>query len=273
MTTIYPLPDNIVAERSNALREFLWDLKENYIEDDPENSSELEEYSKKLMEIYADEYRQMYSVLYPILSELYLDHVLNLEIVTENLTVLKTHIGNTYTLGEDGKYHSDKYDDELYGRILKLIDHINLEYRRLSRDVSHASRLEEEEDRIESLEDSLNRTMHKIKSSQVEMVSILAIFAAIVIAFSGGLSIIGSTISGVASADISKTICIASLCGLVLFNTLALLLVTIYGIINSHHTSIRGTLNEIKRMPMVVIYLVSNAILVVVFIWSLSVCL
>jgi hypothetical protein len=52
----------------------------------------------------------------------------------------------------------------------------------------------------------------------------LSIFAAIVLAFSGSLSFIGSALTGMANVSAFKSVFIVALCGLVVFNLIFLLL-------------------------------------------------
>ena len=63
-----------------------------------------------------------------------------------------------------------------------------------------------------------------IESSKSEHITILSIFAAIVLASLGGLSFLSSVLKGINDASIFRLVMVSSICGFVLFNTLFMLL-------------------------------------------------
>lgn len=86
-------------------------------------------------------------------------------------------------------------------------------------------------DEIINMDNSANETLKKAESVskdatnlKTEVVSILAIFAAIILAFTGGLSIFGSVISAVANTSLFRLLLITVFCIIGLFNTMYVLL-------------------------------------------------
>lgn len=276
MTKISPLSFEVARDKSNALRKLLDDLCKEM------GNGDLEKYAKVLSGIYSNGYRQMYSDIYPMLLDIYRYDNTALDMVIENLTSIRKYVGSTYKEDENSD-DKHEYDEELYGKILKLTDHINLEYQRLRENLSLENAqddvralLKQNEKQVINLNNSvgsikktIDKEVEQANSLKIEVVSILAIFAAIVIAFSGGLTFTSNLMSAVTSADIFRTICIGSICGLVLFNTLALLLVTTYCVIRSSRNSFMGSLREVRHMPLTPVYVACNVILIVIFIGSL----
>lgn len=220
-------------------------------------------------EVYKGGYRQMYSSLLPMIAEINESDECELDFLCDNL-------------GSFREYLKMDHDQEkwLFGRILKLNDHVNLEVQRLRSQrkivedqIRTFNEVQEElislKKGLKQSESTLKKTKEKLKNFQIEIVTILAIFAAIVIAFSGGLTFVSNAVSGITSADLLKTVCISSLCGFVLFNTLALLMVSIYCLINSPHISVRDALKEVSMMPVMPIYILCNSVLIIIFIVSL----
>ena len=118
--------------------------------------------------------------------------------------------------------------ESLYGKILKLSDHVNLEVQRLQdyegirkESVETVSKLSQD---IELAQKDLARARKKVRKMQTEVVVILGIFAAIVMAMSGGLSLMGSSLEGMSSTGPYKIAFVVLLCGMVLFDTIAFLM-------------------------------------------------
>ena len=112
----------------------------------------------------------------------------------------------------------------------KLYDHVSLEYFRLLLFESPYHSFESlagEIDNVErvarKLSKSVNRTNEKLSSSQKDYIAILAIFAAVIMAFSGGFGFISGSFSELASADLAKLSCLVALVGMVLVDLLYVL--------------------------------------------------
>lgn len=189
------------------------------------------------------------------------------QILANNLTVIREEIKR------------DK-DTELFIPVNKLYDHVNLELLRINYNailnedqdeklnivlakIQHQDKtLEEKEIEVFS---KVKEVEKKISSAQKENVSILAIFAAVIMAFTGGFSFIANSFSGLDAIPLEKLICLASFVGIILTNLLYALLKFIWGIIKREEDN--------KKIPfsvgaLVVINVVFGIFAVVFFILS-----
>lgn len=233
MSSIRPIPDKEVAKKRDFLIKILFNLSERYIEDKDDS---LDEYASMMSEVYSSGYRQLYSELFPILMYISGGDPDSLQPLTTNLVSLYRHVGASEKWNKD--------DPGLYGHLLKLSDHVNLEMQRMVDRAENEERFEELYQnlsgvykRAEELERRHKKAVRKIKNLQLEVVSILAIFAAIVVAFSGGISILGSALSGVGQVGLPDLAFVVTLCGIVLFNTVAFLMHVVFWIIRRMHES------------------------------------
>lgn len=162
----------------------------------------------------------------------------------------------------------------------KLYDHIQLETTRLTEEVRRLSELDKKiedynqikkdaekvkEDaekvkkEVEKMQDELQESQEDIDNMQKEYITILGIFASIVLAFTGGIAFSTSVLNNIASASIYRTIIVTLIIGLVLINTLFGLFYYVNKLVNE---------DKIIR-PLVI----SNAVIIVligitVFAWS-----
>lgn len=154
--------------------------------------------------------------------------------ISENLKILKDEI-----------IVEEQYS-KIRIKIFKFIDHCNLELSRFAYFESVYWRSEAAKDEFRRIKDdyeklnkkrkNIDRRMLELKkdltSSKSEYVTILSIFAAIMLASLGGLSFLSSTLKSINDVSIFRLIAICSVCGLVLFNTTFMLLYMIARIIN-----------------------------------------
>lgn len=157
------------------------------------------------------------------------------QILANNLSVIREEI------------KGDKETDLLIP-VTKLYDHVNLELLRinynailnedqdeklnivLARIQLQDTKLDEKENEVFS---KVNKVEEKISSAQKENVSILAIFAAVIMAFTGGFSFIANSFNGLTAIPLEKLICLASFIGLILVNLLYALMKFIWGIVKT----------------------------------------
>ncbi|GEM_PF-4493255 len=161
------------------------------------------------------------------------------QILANNLAVIREKIKN------------DK-STKLLIPITKLYDHVNLELLR----INYNAILNEDQDakidallvkikyQDEKLEEKENKVLskvddveEKISSVQKDNVAILAIFAAVIMAFTGGFSFIANSFSGLGSIPLEKLICLTSFIGIILTNLLYALLKFIWSIIKRKEDS------------------------------------
>ena len=192
--------------------------------------------------VYSNGYRQQYSDLLNMLISIEneSDQTFDEQNLCDNLEILSEHIRTSVDENGDLKYSMDAFLG-----ITKLADHIALEiqrdrdYQNLERNVRRAqmqahveaSKLSED---IKKANRTVKKARREAQNSKVELVAILSIFAALVIAFSGGLTYLGGTISSSANASIGSTVFSVLICGLMLFNIIAFLMVMVIVIVRLH---------------------------------------
>lgn len=153
----------------------------------------------------------------------------------------------------------------------KLYDHVSLEYFRLllfespyHSFESLAGDIDDMKELAHELGDSVDGTNEKLASSQKDYIAILAIFAAVIMAFSGGFGFISGSFGELASADLAKLSCLVALVGTVLVDLLYVLLRFVWGVIRKE--------NDSARIPHTsAIIVVANVVLMMVFLFSFAV--
>ncbi len=152
-----------------------------------------------------------------------------LEILSANLVDLREY------LGRDVKACGER----VYSGVFKLSDHVDIEISRIrDRDGMLYELFKNGEDlkainrQAVELKKDLLEARDKAEKLQMHMVAILGIFAAIVMAFAGGLDILSGAISVSGESDLFKVVFVVLLCGMVLFNIFAFLMHMILAIIN-----------------------------------------
>lgn len=247
---------------SETVRTLLWELSSSSIsnmEDETEAEELLSSFSNRFQELYGTGYRHRYSEILDILKEIDMnsgcdydsseedeyeneseeddydeapkweeDHLV---ILSDNLSYLREHV----------RKNVDKYGEYTFKGLTKLSDHVdieihryreirNLEYHLLDTDYdmgSMSDRLKEMSSKLQEANELVEKTAGAANRLQVEMVTILGIFATIVIAFSGGLSMIGDAMSSPSDVSIFERVYVVLLCAIVVFNIIAFLMLTI----------------------------------------------
>ena len=204
------------------------------------DSQAIVEMINDLNAIYTDKFRHRYSEFFPIIAGIAKQNGNDaLDILSANLESLTTDIGESAS-------------EEFRKQLLKLSDHLNLEIGRRKYYSKTESQISELETRAQALTSDLKsaseglteareklakvekelveagkeliKAEEKISSTQTQIVAVLSIFAAIVLAFSGGISFLGHALSSVAEAPILELTFFVLLCGFILFNTIFLLM-------------------------------------------------
>lgn len=197
--------------------------------------------------IYTEGYRQQYSDLHTALDSISILEDYNDESLCTNLAQLAEFI----------RERPDEYSNECFMGAIKLADHINLDVQR-SRQNDDTSRkidrLRREigtvERNVYNVEKKATAASEKVQHSQIEIVGILSIFAAIVVAFSGGLNYLGGTISTSGDSGIGNVAFSVILCGLMLFNIIAFLLYMVLAIIRGAPArASKGLESRISAIP------------------------
>ena len=161
------------------------------------------------------EFRHFYSDIFDVVSQLNNNNIRgSTEFLAQNIATIRSG------------YHSQNYDGDgelidIGKSINKLYDHLNLEIGRLnyfSTSKEAAERLSLVDGRIKDLNQSVSESSKSLKRQQAEYITILGIFASIVLAFTGGMAFSTSVLNNIASTDVYRIIIITLLIGLILCN-------------------------------------------------------
>lgn len=159
--------------------------------------------------------------------------------------------------------------------MIMFYDHVNLDIARIAysdgadRRISGESSIENLQSQINSMHQELQKAQeikhdyeitekkivaaeNKLDNSQKEYITILGIFAAVVLAFTGGIAFSTSVLNNIAKANAYRTITIALIIGLVLINVLFGLFYYINSLVNK----------DKKIRPLII----SNAVIIILLI-------
>lgn len=188
-----------------------------------ENSKPLLTYVIRLSSIYDDDFRHQYSLFFDeVLKEIFeKSDGKDIETFRVNLSSIRKFVCNV----------CNDRENLLQKKIVKLCDHLWLEISRWEFLFGKAGKLTSMEDRLNKI-DMLSKDVEKrtkgteerFSKLQVDFVAILAIFAAVVIAFSTGSNYLSSALSSIDTVSLGRLVAVVSLCGFVLVNTLFMLM-------------------------------------------------
>lgn len=239
---------------SHEVGQILSDLSCDHLDD-----SELNGYAERFKTIYDRGYRQRYSEILGMLEDITSNDETDdqdesedgLEVISSNLMSLRDYL----------KEHPHEYGESTYYGVFKLSDHVDIEIRRL-RDrqnlyyelsgtddnlVDLYDKAKQLEGKLENAESSIEEAQRNSERLQMQMVAILGIFAAIVMAFSGGMDILGGAISISGESDLFRVVFVVLLCGIILFNIFAFLMHMILAIIDSSNKRVFGRFSGATR--------------------------
>lgn len=204
-------------------------------------------------------FRHFYTDIFSVLTQVQQNPKFgDINILGQNLDIIRNGY-NPQNKSSDAQRTIDVSD-----AINKLYDHVNLDIARIAysdgadRRISGESSIEALQTQIGSLHTEvqeiqcINKDVEdKLENSQKEYISILGIFAAVVLAFTGGIAFSTSVLNNIAQASIYRTVGISLIIGLVLINLLFGLFYYINALINNK--------NKKNIYPLII----SNAIFVV----------
>lgn len=230
------LSSSEISDRAGKINSILEDLSIKRLD-----SAELGEKAKILEEIYSSKYRHGYEGILDVIRNIEKTHssggnqsaseedqeMDSLFFLTTNLDDLKEHI-------RIGPYSVDTFNG-----IVRLSDHVKLEIHRL-RDLQEQDYQKEQMTRTikellaksENLASEVKIAQNNSEKLQMHMVAILGIFAAIVMAFSGGMNLLSGSISISGDSNLCNVVFVVVLCGIILFNLIAFLIGSIMSIIH-----------------------------------------
>lgn len=223
--------------------------------------------------IYSKNFRHQYSSIFPVIKTISEGNEYDAETLLENLRLIRECVEAEHE--KTGKFNS------IYGPLLKLMDHINLELARKvasdaegrKRDILEkafdesreelakakkaledtrelltrteqqlvetqknesaiVSQIEEAQKQLSDAQLKLKEVNDKAENNMTQVVSVLSIFSAIVIAFQGGTSLLGNAITSLQNVWVYKSVLVSTLCGLILFNLVFLMMYIVGKLIN-----------------------------------------
>ncbi|WP_338854771.1 hypothetical protein [Clostridium perfringens] len=161
--------------------------------------------------------------------------LMNLDMILDYIDSNKDYIDKKINSILDGNNEKDFNHENLKLNIKKLQDHIELEEARLNSTVEREQAISKR--MINELNIGITAAKQNLeeKTSQLEarmnssFISILGIFAAVLLAFFGGLNVLSSAFSFLGNDNISiyKIIFVSCITGIILFNIIFMLLYTI----------------------------------------------
>ena len=183
----------------------------------PMSDSEINDVAEKLLNLYVGDYRHSYSQFFPIIIEIDKEFS-TLEILSSNLEELMQFIEN------ENKKENSKYS-VIQKTLIKLKDHLSLEIARYQYYLKNEKRTDDLDASIKETTLSLNKAKRdlqeatkKIKAVQTELITVLSIFAAIVMAFSGSMNVLGGAFNSLGEVSILQSVFFLLLAGIILFN-------------------------------------------------------
>ena len=198
------IDQKIIDLKQEALRSIIDDFSQNFLED-------LDQYIGFINLIYAGEFRHSYSDITAMLIKLNKENPQALEFVSYNFSSLVD------------KFPKEENSDA-YRSLNKLYDHIILEQIRLKEVYSDSKELADNARKLsEQATELLNRANEIVKetiSVKTELIAVLGIFAAILLAFVGGLTFSTSVFANLHQASMYRIVLAILLIGLVLINIL-----------------------------------------------------
>lgn len=222
-----------IRRHQNELNDLVRELSNTAIREE-----DCEAYLQKFAQIYRDGFHHQYSAFHPVLQQIMDSSAADYEVsefLTANLNVISKYIADMEHT--DMSLESTNHQS-VNSAIYKLCDHINLELTRINEQRNQASRLQELYARIGDAQTELVRAKtdaekarKKVNKAQTDMLAILSVFSAVILAFMGGMTFLGGAMSSISETRVYKFVIACCICGFIIFNTIFLLLYVVSKII------------------------------------------
>ncbi len=184
------------------LKEYIFELALNSL------TLNVEERITQLRSIYVDDFRHYYSEIFGVITAIKNDDKYDLQTLAENIREVFDGIKSKY------ESSGDNADKDFFLNAKKLYDHINLDVARFKYISALATNLEQQ---IQKNNEDLQKDLQK------DYVTILGIFAAVIVAFVSGMALSTSALNNISNVNIHHLTFVIILLSLVLFNLLNLL--------------------------------------------------
>lgn len=180
---------------------------------------------KRLQEIYQDDFRHQYSKLFLIISAIDKHQTLNTADLLQSMNEAAEYVKNNHN-----KYNN-KYNDNFRKCFDKLYDHVTLEILQINYmrgienkgDANNAATMKELRGAMslaKTASDNADKATDKLNGMQKDYITILGIFAAIILAFVSGLAFSTSTLNNIDKASIYRLVAVVSLIAIFIVNIL-----------------------------------------------------
>lgn len=214
-------------KNTEKLKNFLLELSLLNNELFGENKEEVKEKAKEIEGIYSGDFRHSYSDIFSTITEIYNKENCNEAILLSNLKVLKKYIDK------------EKAETEISRKFLKLYDHVNLDVSRLVYTNKIVSRIDRDKKdlwdevnrRCTEFEENLEKAQNKhadfeeeLRNSHKSYVTILGIFASIVLTFVAGISFSSSVLQNINAVSVYRLTAVCILIAATLINIIYMLL-------------------------------------------------
>lgn len=173
-------------------------------------SSQTDQIIKDLKEIYQGEYRHKYSKITTIILNSTRDREQAFMTLTQNIRTLK-------------EIQDNKEVESIKPKLEKLYDHMNLECIRLQDFDEKMSRVKDVSIRLNDLNKNYKKLSEELNKQQTQYITILGIFASIVLTFVGGLAFSTSVLSNIDKANAYRLVFVMAFMALFFGNILYLL--------------------------------------------------
>lgn len=214
-------------KNTEKLKNFLLELSLLNNELFGENKEEVKEKAREIEGIYSGDFRHSYSDIFSTITEIYNKENCNEAILLSNLKVLKKYIDK------------EKAETEISRKFLKLYDHVNLDVSRLVYTNKIVSKIDRDKKDIwdevnrrcteleENLEKAQNKHAHfeeELRNAHKSYVTILGIFASIVLTFVAGISFSSSVLQNINAVSVYRLTAVCILIAATLINIIYMLL-------------------------------------------------
>ena len=192
---------------------------------------EIWEYVKELQGIYRDGFRHWYSDVFSIVARVYHDNSDAARLLSNNIKDIYQAVNQNEKNGEDTL--------ELRKSVKKLYDHVNLDVARMQdteKQFKEWDRAQDSErrklgvrvemlsEKAESMWQKAESMQRKAESMQKDYITILGIFAAILITFVAGMTFSSSILNNMDKVSIYRLTFVILVIALMLFNLLHMLI-------------------------------------------------
>lgn len=202
--------DTIDINRDKKLKIFLESISKKEIDEDSEKK---EAYSILKEIYYENKFRHRYSYITSIFfgySE-------------AEITTISSNIENIYAYICTINNNPNEADEEFINKIYKLLDHINLEVLRIKNINEFKKDFKKSQEELKIIQETTKEMLKlndEVKSSRREYITILGVFASIILTFVAGLTFTNSVLLNINNGSIYRLLFITSLIGLFITNML-----------------------------------------------------